>query len=347
MKRQTRHSQRLHVKLLWLEQALHGSILSSVDTLRTASMIWSMRQPKKRSPLTWEIVDASGQEVRIPGLQRELRPDSQCERVLLVVPALHVHNSYEIEHIMDANNAALRMIEQHVGSGGWLTATYSGIALPAALGLLDGARVAAPWGHHAWFVRSYPHVDFSEVSAVTMHKQVFLCAAPASQTDLMLAALGQLVDPDLIEACANVLTPRHDRQALIAEVTRSRSTEPTADSPVYRAIRWLESHVEEAYRLATLARVASTSPRTLLRHFQEVTGMSPLTYLHRLRVERAKVLLEVTLQSVPVIARACGYADVVSFRRLFCTATGMTPHAYRARFSLRAPRTHWKVEELA
>lgn len=309
-------------------------------------MVWNLRHPKEPSPLSWEIVDVHGQAVQLPGVSCDKRPIDANSHVLLIVPALHVHNSPEIGRIAEANIPALRMIEQHMQSGGWITAAQCGIVFPATLGLLDGAKVSVPWGHHAWFTRIYPRVDFSEVATITTHKKIFLCAAAASQTELMLAALGRLVDPDLAEASANLLSFRQDRQALIAEVTRSKSTQPTSDSPVYRALQWLSTHIEEPYHLATLAEVAATSERTLLRHFHEVTGVSPLEYLQRLRVERAKVLLEVTIQSVDAISRACGYADVSSFRRLFQSTTGITPNAYRSRFSLRAPRAHWKVEDL-
>ena len=52
--------------------------------------------------------------------------------------------------------------------------------------------------------------------------------------------------------------------------------------------------------------------------------MTPLNYLHRLRIERAKMLLEVTLHGVESVAEACGYADTSAFRRLFQRETILT-----------------------
>ena len=45
--------------------------------------------------------------------------------------------------------------------------------------------------------------------------------------------------------------------------------------------------------------------------------MSPLEYLQRLRVERAKVLLEDRHNKLESVAAAVGYRDVRSFRRIF------------------------------
>jgi transcriptional regulator GlxA family with amidase domain len=74
--------------------------------------------------------------------------------------------------------------------------------------------------------------------------------------------------------------------------------------------------------------------------------MSPLDYPHRLRLERAKMLLEVSLHETHAIAQSCGYGSVASFRRLFRALAGMTPGQYRARFQLWAKRPRWKVEAI-
>lgn len=90
---------------------------------------------------------------------------------------------------------------------------------------------------------------------------------------------------------------------------------------------------------------ASVSPRTLTRQFRSVLGRSPLEYLHHLRCERAKILLELTLQSVPTVAAACGYNDPTAFRRMFARHQGQTPGLYRTQHAVRSSRKRWKVED--
>jgi transcriptional regulator GlxA family with amidase domain len=161
----------------------------------------------------------------------------------------------------------------------------------------------------------------------------------------MLRVLGHLHDPDVAQASSQVLLHQPERQRLTPSLVAKHWLAKTSDSPVYRAMQWLQQHVDEPYRLSAVADAAAASERTLLRHFRQVTGMTPLDYLHSLRIERAKMLLEVTLHGIPAIAEACGHSDAASFGRLFQREAGMTMSAYRTRYALRSRRRFWRVEQ--
>ena len=76
------------------------------------------------------------------------------------------------------------------------------------------------------------------------------------------------------------------------------------------------------------------SVRTLNRRFRAATGESPVSYLHRVRIEAAKRLLDETTSNVDEITAAVGYSDPRSFGRLFRRQTGMSPREYRRRFGV-------------
>ena len=73
--------------------------------------------------------------------------------------------------------------------------------------------------------------------------------------------------------------------------------------------------------------------RSFDRRFRLATGYSPREYVQALRMEEAKQLLEATRKPVEDVAQAVGYADARAFQRLFRRSTGLTPSAYRRRFS--------------
>ena len=60
--------------------------------------------------------------------------------------------------------------------------------------------------------------------------------------------------------------------------------------------------------------------------------MSPLHYVHTLRLEEAKQMLETSDTAVHPIANEVGYEDVAFFSRLFRRQVMLTPAQYRRRF---------------
>jgi two-component system response regulator YesN len=67
----------------------------------------------------------------------------------------------------------------------------------------------------------------------------------------------------------------------------------------------------------------------LSRRFREEVGVTFRTYLLRTRLERAKVLLTRTQDSITEVAHAVGIGDLPRFDKLFKRYTGLTPSAYR------------------
>jgi transcriptional regulator GlxA family with amidase domain len=80
--------------------------------------------------------------------------------------------------------------------------------------------------------------------------------------------------------------------------------------------------------------------RSFKRRFTVVTGMSPLEYVHMLRLEEAKQMLEGGAQPVEVSANEVGYRDTSFFSRLFRRKVALTPAQYRRRFGALANRLH-------
>ncbi|WP_390885715.1 GlxA family transcriptional regulator [Cupriavidus gilardii] len=345
----------LHVRLLWLPHAMPGSLFAALDVLRTASGIAQLQRPGRDCGLSWQVIGETGRALAmpVPGLARPRRrprahrsADKHGEaHSLLVIPGVMARNAPHLGELFEQQRPVLKLVERHAQAGGWIAASFNGIAYAAELGLLDGARIGAPWLYQSWMARRYPLCDFTHDEPMGVHGRVFHSVAPALQTEFMLRVLGHLHDPDLAQASARVLLLQAERQLLTPALTTQRWLTPTADSPVFRARRWLRDHIGAPYRLADVARAAAVSERTLLRHFRQVTGMTPLAYLHALRIERAKTLLEVSLHGTQAVAEACGYSDAATFRRLFQRATGMSMSDYRARYALRARRRYWRVED--
>ena len=81
-----------------------------------------------------------------------------------------------------------------------------------------------------------------------------------------------------------------------------------------------------------IARVAGTSRRSLLRRFRDAAGESPIAWLTRERIARARDLLETTDAGIVSISDAVGFGAPETFRHHFKRHIGVSPNRYREQF---------------
>ena len=81
-----------------------------------------------------------------------------------------------------------------------------------------------------------------------------------------------------------------------------------------------------------MTKLSGLPERTFIRRFAKATGLSPLEYVHALRLEEAKQMLETGDNPIEAIALEVGYEDASFFNRLFHRKVGLTPAQYRRRF---------------
>lgn len=98
---------------------------------------------------------------------------------------------------------------------------------------------------------------------------------------------------------------------------------------VQQAIEYIQAHLNEPLDRDTLARHVVLSPAYFSTLFKRYTGYSPIQYITRLRIDRAKHLLRTTMLPISVIAHEVGFADSFYFSRVFSRETGMSPRNYR------------------
>jgi AraC family transcriptional regulator len=91
---------------------------------------------------------------------------------------------------------------------------------------------------------------------------------------------------------------------------------------------YIEHNLGEAITLEDLAHVAGVSRFHFARQFRTRTGESPMSYLLRTRVDRAKMLLRDSRTRVIDISAELGFADQSHFARTFRRLVGMPPSAY-------------------
>jgi AraC-like DNA-binding protein len=100
-----------------------------------------------------------------------------------------------------------------------------------------------------------------------------------------------------------------------------------------KLVKKIEQFILENYErqitIEELAHHIGKSPNYTIVLFREVTGQSPIQFLHSIRVSAAKDLLEQTNMSIASIAYYVGFCNQSYMNRIFKKITGMTPSKIR------------------
>ena len=99
---------------------------------------------------------------------------------------------------------------------------------------------------------------------------------------------------------------------------------------VQRMQDYIEAHLEETVGLSDLATVSLFSPWHSHRLFQEYTGLTPASYIRRLRLAKAALRLKNENVHIIDVAFDLGFGSVDGFTRAFFREFGMCPSEYAA-----------------
>ena len=130
-----------------------------------------------------------------------------------------------------------------------------------------------------------------------------------------------------------VLTPptRTEMECMLLDASREEGLSP---SQFRRVLAFINERISRTITLSELAREAGLSAAYFSQRFKSSTGTSPHQYLLRLRICKAKKLLEESESPVIDIAAECGFQTQQHFARIFRRLTMRTPTEYRRQSQL-------------
>src|ERR1700738_2336277 len=193
-------------------------------------------------------------------------------------------------------------------------------------GLLRNRRATTHWALSADLQRRFPDTKVETDRLFLADGKIWTSAGMTACVDLALEMVESDLGQDLARVVARSLvlfdrrTGGQSQHSALLDIKSDR---------VQKALAFVRQHLNEPLSNERLAAVACLSPRQFTRVFREETGRSPAKVVEKLRLQKAKFLLEQGRLPVEMVAKEAGFGDRERMRRAFLRGFGQPPQALR------------------
>lgn len=277
-----------------------------------------------------------------------IKPDyvlDDCpEPAIVCIPDFSLLPGTSCAGSLDVEAAWLRQCH---AAGATLASVCTSTSLLAATGLLDGLDATIHWAYATTLKKHHPTVRVHSNRALVVTgvgQRIVMAGGGTSHLDLVLYLIGRFVGlKEALEISKAYLINWHDagQQPFASLHVSQRSS----DGLIAKCQTWAAEHYADPSPVRAMAKLSGLPERTFIRRFVKATGLSPLEYVHALRLEEAKQILETEELSIEAIAEQVGYEDTSFFGRLFRRKVGLTPAQYRLRFGFLRRALHGPTEQ--
>lgn len=324
----------MHITILVPGHGIASTVIGPLEVFSNTGLIWNALRGESAAPV-FEVATASedGAPVEYEG-GVVIRPDCAVDDIRDTDLVYASTIGIEFDAVVARRPRMVGFLERQARRGKLVAGVCTGVALLAESGLLNGRPATTHWAIADRFRDRYPEVDWKPELFITESDNVFCGGGVYAALDLCLHLVERLAGYEAARQCGRALLIDAPRtwQAGFAAPNLARAHN---DEAIRRVQDFLQERFREPVTVETMAGEADMSPRNFTRRFKQATGEPPLAYLHKLRVDCAKHLLETDFKSVQQVCYEVGYEDQPHFRNLFKRHTGLTPTEYKARFCAR------------
>lgn len=247
---------------------------------------------------------------------------------IIFVPAFR---SDEIGNAVSANQSFIPWLQMQFSGGSEIACVCTGAFLLGATGLLNGKPATTHVDACQAFTDTFPAVNLQPDKVVTGEGGLYTSGGSTSSFHLMLHLLQKHCGKEIAVRTAKLFAIDMDREQQTYFSTFYPAQQHN-DQLVAMAQQRIEEGFNQSGTIENLIKEIPASRRNILRRFKQITGLTPIEYLQKTRIEAAKKLLVQTNQQMTEVMLNSGYNDPKAFRKVFRKAVGMTPTGYREKF---------------
>lgn len=256
--------------------------------------------------------------------------EAQADKGIIVVPAF---KDYNMAENLSINAAFMPWIVKNYLAGAKLVSCCTGVFVLGATGLLNGNEATTHLEACAAFARVFPEVNLLPEAVVTYSNNIYTSGGATSTFHILIFLIQEICGREYALRIAKNFAIDMDRNNQLY-FEKFRPELVNGD----KLVRQVQIVINERYKdLKNVEEALDEIPssrRNIVRRFKTATGMTPIRYLQKTKIESAKLLLETTNKDITEIMLSSGYLDAKSFRELFKNFTGLTPKGYREKYAM-------------
>ena len=237
---------------------------------------------------------------------------------LVIIPSVMVQGG---EWVKGRHPDVVRWLRAMHENGATLCSACSGLLLLAETELLSGKEATMHWAYEQTFRRNFPDVQLrlEEVLVTAGERQEFVMSgASMAWHDLVLYLIDRYVGTASAQSIARFFGMRWHDDGQSPYISFAPST-THGDAAVSDAQAWLERSFSIANPVDEMVQRSGIPERSFKRRFTHATGIAPLDYVQRLRVEFAKRRLEQSDAAIDEISWAVGCGRAASLSAMSAT----------------------------
>ena len=204
----------------------------------------------------------------------------------------------------------------------------SGGFLLAALGLLDGHRIATHWDSCKPLAETFPAVTVDPDALYVVDGRLWTSAGVTTGIDMALAMVAGDLDAATAGEVAKRLILYARRPGYQSQFSPVLQAQVKGDSPFADLIGWMEANLDAPLDVPALADRAGLSERTFHRKFVAATGETPARFVETVRLDAARMLLSRGL-SLKSVAAQVGLFPAARLSDAFERRFGVAPRLFR------------------
>lgn len=248
---------------------------------------------------------------------------------LIIIPASLVR-SYETA--TKSNQILIDWVAQQYRQGAEVASMCVGSFMLASTGLLTGKTCSTHWALSEKFKDLYPDVNLQTDKLITDENGIYTNGGAYSFLHLLLYLVEKFYNRAAAIHCAKYFQIDLDRN-LQAEFSIFNGHKKHNDEEILKAQQFLEENYQEKISIERLSADLNIGRRNFDRRFIKATGITPLDYLQRIKIEAAKKMFETTRKTANEVMYDVGYNDAKAFRDVFSRVTGLSPLDYKIKYN--------------